>query len=195
MCRTVSHEEIFDIFDEEPPAPPSSDLTSSTSHQGPSITTHTNDNIENHGITLGTGIGLGIGIGITAGCIAVSIGIGIGIGIGYIIFKSNDDTQREAKFKELENECNKQVLIKHVSLDKEMIETVSQVVSATNDSSPTSSNSNKSSVSTTADIRCPTIIPTPSSSKNGYNPITKRRVLLPLIPTCTQQTSSMTSST
>ncbi|CAF3847016.1 unnamed protein product [Rotaria sp. Silwood1] len=67
MCRTVSHEEIFDIFDEEPPAPPSSDLTSSTSHQGPSITTHTNDNIENHGITLGTGIGLGIGIGITAG--------------------------------------------------------------------------------------------------------------------------------
>ncbi|CAF5043987.1 unnamed protein product, partial [Rotaria sp. Silwood1] len=76
------------IFDEEPPAPPSSDLTSSTSHQGPSITTHTNDNIENHGITLGTGIGLGIGIGITAGCIAVSIGIGIGIGIGYIIFKS-----------------------------------------------------------------------------------------------------------
>ncbi|CAF5180262.1 unnamed protein product, partial [Rotaria sp. Silwood1] len=82
-----------------------------------------------------------------------------------------------------------------VSLDKEMIETVSQVVSATNDSSPTSSNSNKSSVSTTADIRCPTIIPTPSSSKNGYNPITKRRVLLPLIPTCTQQTSSMTSST
>ncbi|CAF3908580.1 unnamed protein product [Rotaria sp. Silwood1] len=114
MCRTVSHEEIFDIFDEEPPAPPSSDLTSSTSHQGPSITTHTNDNIENHGITLGTGIGLGIGIGITAGCIAVSIGIGIGIGIGYIIFKSNDDTQREAKFKELENECNKQVLIKRI---------------------------------------------------------------------------------
>ncbi|CAF1338026.1 unnamed protein product, partial [Rotaria sordida] len=31
-----------------------------------------------------------------------------------------------------------------------MIETVSQAVSATNDSSPTSSNSNKSSISTTA---------------------------------------------
>ncbi|CAF4215782.1 unnamed protein product, partial [Rotaria sordida] len=101
---------------EELPAPPPSDLIPLTSHQVPSITTYTNDNIENHEFYL------------------------------------SDDTQREAKSKELENECNKQVLTKHVSLDTEMIETVSQAVSATNDSSPTSSNSNKSSISTTAGI-------------------------------------------
>ncbi|CAF1352119.1 unnamed protein product [Rotaria sordida] len=70
MCRAVSHEEIFNIF-EEPPAPPPSDLTPLTSHQVPSITTYTNDNIENHGITLGT-----------------DIAFGLGIGIGYVIFKS-----------------------------------------------------------------------------------------------------------
>ncbi|CAF1535941.1 unnamed protein product, partial [Rotaria sordida] len=53
---------LSDIIFEEPPAPPLSDLTPLTSHQVPSITTYTNDNIENHGITLGTDIAFGLGI-------------------------------------------------------------------------------------------------------------------------------------
>jgi hypothetical protein len=72
--------------------------------------------------------------------------------------------------------------------------TISQAPLPTNDPSPPS-NPEKSSLSTTGGIRRPTIIPTPSSSKNGSHPITKTGVIPPSIPARTQQTSSMTTST
>ncbi|CAF1504810.1 unnamed protein product, partial [Rotaria sordida] len=46
MIRGI-FEHYYRIF-EELPAPPPSDLIPLTSHQVPSITTYTNDNIENH---------------------------------------------------------------------------------------------------------------------------------------------------
>ncbi|CAF0927326.1 unnamed protein product [Rotaria sordida] len=85
----------------------------------------------------------------------------------------NDDRQCESKFKELELEYE-----------------LSEAAPPTNDSSPPSSNSEKSSISSIGDIHRPTIISTPSS-KNAHNVITKIGIVPPSILTRTQQTSSI----
>ncbi|CAF1480588.1 unnamed protein product, partial [Rotaria sordida] len=82
----------------------------------------------------------------------------------------NDDRQCESKFKELELEY--------------------EPAPPTNDSSPPSSNSEKSSISSIGDIHRPTTISTPSS-KNAHNVITKIGIVPPSILTHTQQTSSI----
>ncbi|CAF3382184.1 unnamed protein product [Rotaria sp. Silwood1] len=66
----------------------------------------------------------------------------------------------------------------------------SQASLPTNNSSPSSSNFDKSSMPTTDTISRITIIPILSSSKNDNNSITKTAVVSPSIPTRTQQTLS-----
>ncbi|CAF4013690.1 unnamed protein product [Rotaria sordida] len=107
----------------------------------------------------------------------------------------NDDRQCESKFKELELEYerNKQVLtarIKTITICFITRWRISEAAPPTNDSSPPSSNSEKSSISSIGDIHRPTIISTPSS-KNAHNVITKIGIVPPSILTRTQQTSSI----
>ncbi|CAF4213463.1 unnamed protein product, partial [Rotaria sordida] len=111
----------------------------------------------------------------------------------------NDDRRRQAKFQELalQNKRNKQVLtacIKqlHSEIDLLIKErkqqsaiNISQAPLLANESSPLSSNSEKSSILTTGVIHHSTIIST-SSSKNAHDVITKIGIVPPSILTCTQ---------
>ncbi|CAF1290098.1 unnamed protein product [Rotaria sordida] len=104
----------------------------------------------------------------------------------------NDDRQCESKFKELELEYerNKQVLTARIKTVTICFITRWRTAPPTNDSSPPSSNSEKSSISSIGDIHRPTTISTPSS-KNAHNVITKIGIVPPSILTHTQQTSSI----
>ncbi|CAF1527282.1 unnamed protein product, partial [Rotaria sordida] len=102
----------------------------------------------------------------------------------------NDDRQCESKFKEseLEYERNKQVLtarIKTITICFITRWRISQAPLLANESSPLSSNSEKSSILTTGVIHHSTIIST-SSSKNAHDVITKIGIVPPSILTCTQ---------
>ncbi|CAF4244249.1 unnamed protein product, partial [Rotaria sordida] len=94
----------------------------------------------------------------------------------------NDDKRRQAKFQELalEYERNKQVLTARIKQLQ-----FSQAPLLANESSPLSSNSEKSSILTTGVIHHSTMILT-SSSKNAHDVITKIGIVPPSILTCTQ---------